>query len=260
MLRDRSLHLNAELASLIEVVDHCSSETSCLAQRMADEETRLAQEHDSDRLEDPITTRSSSSTLQDADDLHSSTSAHDPHNEREGLLKGVGSNSPSLSLVHDIDVEATTIAPAADAATKAPKKDVSWWSLPHKDQLLILTFARLAEPLYQNSLSSYMFFMLQSFDTTLDDAAISSQAGILTAAFTAAQCVTAVWWGRLADKEWMGRKNIVMIGLVGSFFSSIGFGFSKSFWSAIFFRTLGGALNGNVGVMRTVSRCLPLWL
>lgn len=35
-------------------------------------------------------------------------------------------------------------------------------------------------------------------------------------------------------------------------FSCIGFGFSKTFWQAMIFRTMGGALNGNVGVMRTM--------
>ena len=34
--------------------------------------------------------------------------------------------------------------------------------------------------------------------------------------------------------------------------SCIGFGFSKTFWQAMIFRTMGGALNGNVGVMRTM--------
>jgi hypothetical protein len=34
--------------------------------------------------------------------------------------------------------------------------------------------------------------------------------------------------------------------------SCLGFGFSKTFWQAMVFRTLGGALNGNVGVMRTM--------
>ena len=50
----------------------------------------------------------------------------------------------------------------------------------------------------------------------------------------------------------MGRKRVLMIGLLGTFISSVGFGFSKSFASAMFFRSFGGALNGNVGVMRTM--------
>lgn len=225
---------------------------------MADDRSRSSRERLSDRHEEPPIDSSPAIKLPYADDDDSAASGYGPNSEHENLLdKRHIRKGSAASLVEDVDVETTTVAPAEDAAAKTPKKDVSWWSLPHKDQLLILTFARLAEPLYQNSLSSYMFFMLQSFDASLDDSAISSQAGILTGAFTGAQCLTAVWWGRLADKEWMGRKNIIMIGLIGSFFSSIGFGFSKSFWSAMFFRTLGGALNGNVGVMRTVSAPFP---
>ena len=136
--------------------------------------------------------------------------------------------------------------------TEENDKPVSWSALPRKDQLLLLTLARLAEPVVQTSLGAYMFFMLKSFDESLPDSKISSQAGMLAASFTFAQCLTAVFWGRLADKEWMGRKNVLLIGLVGTLLSCIGFGFSKSFLSAAFFRGFGGALNGNVGVMRTM--------
>lgn len=81
---------------------------------------------------------------------------------------------------------------------------------------------------------------------------------MLAAAFTAAQFVTAIPWGRAADSELFGRKRVLMIGLIGTMISAVGFGFSRSFYSAMFFRTLGGALNGNVGVMRTVSLTLGL--
>lgn len=132
-------------------------------------------------------------------------------------------------------------------------KPVSWRSLPRKDQLFVLTLARLAEPLVQTSLSSYVFFMLKSFNPSLSDSTISSQAGWLTGSFTAAQAITAVLWGKLADKEVIGRKNVLIIGLLGTFVSTIGFGFSRSLLMAVFCRSLGGVLNGNVSVMRTVS-------
>lgn len=45
---------------------------------------------------------------------------------------------------------------------------------------------------------------------------------------------------------------MLLIGLLGTCISCLGFGFSKSFVQAAVFRTLGGALNGNVGVMRTM--------
>jgi hypothetical protein len=132
------------------------------------------------------------------------------------------------------------------------EKPVTWSSLPKKGQLAILTFARLSEPLTQTSLQAYMFYQLKSFDPSLPDSKISEQAGILQGCFTAAQFITAVWWGRLADADWMGRKRVLLIGLMGTCLSCIGFGFSRSFATAMVFRTLGGVLNSNIGVMRTL--------
>ncbi|KXG47071.1 Major facilitator superfamily domain, general substrate transporter [Penicillium griseofulvum] len=132
------------------------------------------------------------------------------------------------------------------------EKPVTWSSLPKKGQLAILTLARLSEPLTQTSLQAYMFYQLKSFDPSLPDSKISVQAGILQGSFTAAQFITAVWWGRLADAEWMGRKRVLLIGLMGTCLSCVGFGFSRSFATAMVFRTLGGILNSNVGVMRTL--------
>ncbi|KZF26176.1 MFS general substrate transporter [Xylona heveae TC161] len=129
---------------------------------------------------------------------------------------------------------------------------VTWASLPRKGQLLLLVLARMSEPLAQNSLAAYVFYQLRSFDPSLPDSTISSQAGILQGSFAAAQFLTAVLWGRVSDADWGGRKRVLLIGLFGTTLASIGFGFSKSFASAITFRILGGVLNGNVGVLRTM--------
>lgn len=132
------------------------------------------------------------------------------------------------------------------------EKPVTWSSLPNKGQLAILTFARLSEPLTQTSLHAYLFYQLKFFDPSLPDSTISAQAGILQGSFTAAQFLTAVFWGRLADAPWMGRKRVLLIGLSGTCLSCVGFGFSRSFAAAVVFRTLGGILNSNTGVMRTM--------
>jgi len=97
-----------------------------------------------------------------------------------------------------------------------------------------------------------MFYQLKSFDPSLPDSTIATQAGILFSSFTGAQTLTAMIWGRLSDSEKVGRKMVVMIGIFGTTLSVLGFGFSRSFWQAALFRTLGGALNGNLGVMRTM--------
>lgn len=129
---------------------------------------------------------------------------------------------------------------------------VSWSDLPSKRQLCILTMARLSEPLTQTSLQAYMFYQLKYFNPSLSSSTISAQAGMLQASFTAAQFVTAILWGRMADADWGGRKRVLLIGLFGTAVSCVGFGFSRSFWQAMVCRTLGGALNGNIGVMRTM--------
>lgn len=146
--------------------------------------------------------------------------------------------------------------PAPSSRPDEKAKPVSWSSLPKKSQLAILTLARLSEPLTQTSLQAYMFYQLKSFKTasgeTPSDSTVAQQAGVLAAAFTFAQFLTAIMWGRLADSERLGRKKVILIGLFGTAIGSLGFGFSGSFATAVFWRGMGGMLNGNMGVMRTM--------
>lgn len=134
--------------------------------------------------------------------------------------------------------------------SKEEEELVTWMSLPQKDQLLILALARLSEPLVQTSLRSYLFYQLRSFDKAIPDSAVALQAGIIQASFNAAQLCTAMLWGSFSDRK--GRKLVLLIGLLGTAISCVGFGFSTRFWQAIIFRMIGGALNGNIGVMRTM--------
>lgn len=56
-------------------------------------------------------------------------------------------------------------------------------------------------------------------------------------------------WGRISDK--VGRKPVLIGGLVGTLVSNAMFGFAKSFPIALLARALGGGLNGNIGVIQT---------
>ncbi|KAH9876719.1 hypothetical protein J1614_003851 [Plenodomus biglobosus] len=144
------------------------------------------------------------------------------------------------------------ISEQAATTTATKPEPIRWRELPRKDQLFVITLARLSEPLTQSSLGSYLFYQLQSFDPSLPDSTIAYQAGIIQAAFPAAQFLTAILWGHVADHEHGGRKRVIYLGLLGTMLSTIGFGFSHSFATAVAFRCLGGVLNGNVGVMRTM--------
>ena len=179
------------------------------------------------------------------DHLESSRPSDDGHS----LGTTDSTSPPALPSTLVIEEESQKLLPK--------RKTASWRELPRKDQLALLMISRLSEPLTQTSLQSYMFYQLKSFDPALPDSTISAQAGWMAAGFTAAQFCTAFLWGRAADSELLGRKKVILIGLFGTMISAIGFGFSSNFISAILFRCIGGALNGNVGVMRVVSHELP---
>jgi MFS family permease len=61
-----------------------------------------------------------------------------------------------------------------------------------------------------------MFYQLKSFDESLSDSMIASQAGMMAAAFTGAQFTTAMMWGRISDSDRGGRKVVILIGLSGT--------------------------------------------
>ena len=138
--------------------------------------------------------------------------------------------------------------PVSSTARPGP---VTWMSLPRKKQLAILGLCRVFDFLQIASLQAYMFYQLKSFDQDLSDSDVSTQAGILQGAFTAAQFATAIPWGRVADAEWGGRKFVLLVGLLGTAVSCLGVAFSTSFAQAVFWRSFGGAINGTVGIIRT---------
>ena len=117
------------------------------------------------------------------------------------------------------DVGSASSSSSAPPLPEKKKEKVKWKDLPKKGQLAILVIARLAEPLVQTSLQSYMFYQLRSFNTNLSDATISSQAGILQASFSAAQTLTGVFWGRTADTY--GRKTVLILGSLGTIISCL---------------------------------------
>lgn len=202
--------------------------------------------HDAFVLSNFSRTRRDESVSSYSDDSTNADS-HGPSNPGRKRHLTVNTATPSPSPPpHEVN---NTEAKDVTASKGTP---VSWRALPRKDQLLVLVLARLSEPLTQNSLGSYIYYQLRSFDPSLPDSTISYQAGVIHAAFPAAQCLTAILWGRFADWEHGGRKRVIWIGLLGTMLSIIGFGFSHNFAMAVVFRSLGGVLNGNIGVMRTM--------
>lgn len=101
---------------------------------------------------------------------------------------------------------------------------------------------RICEPIAFMSIFPYIYYMIEDFHVTEDTNKISLYAGMVTSAFTFAEFSTGVFWGRLSDK--IGRKPVLLTGLVGTAISVLIFGFAPNLPVAIVARALGGLLNG----------------
>ena len=148
-----------------------------------------------------------------------------------------------------LDEENTPISHSFPPPSVPKPQPVTWLSLPRKSQLFILFLCRLYDFLQVASLQAYLFYQLKSFDPDLSDAAISSQAGIMQGCFTGAQVATAMLWGKAADSSSGGRKMVLLVGLLGTAVSCLGYGFATTFVQAAVWRVFGGAINGTVGIM-----------
>ncbi|KAI9022464.1 major facilitator superfamily domain-containing protein [Hyaloraphidium curvatum] len=96
----------------------------------------------------------------------------------------------------------------------------------------------------------FIYFLVKSWNITDDEKLIGQYVGLIGAAFCLAQFLTSAMWGALSDR--IGRKPVLLFGLVGSTITAVAFGFSKSFWFALSMRAASGLMNGNVGVGKTI--------
>ncbi len=80
----------------------------------------------------------------------------------------------------------------------------------------------------------------------LDLKASVFEIGVITAAFSAAQILSAPLWGRVSDKY--GRRPALLIGLMASAVAYVVFGLAHSLWLLFLSRLIQGAGGGTTGV------------
>jgi multidrug resistance protein len=78
--------------------------------------------------------------------------------------------------------------------------------------------------------------------------ASSAEIGILIGAFSAAQLVSAPWWGKLSDHY--GRRPLLIIGLGASAAAYVVFAFATNYWLLLASRVVQGLGGGTVGVVQ----------
>ncbi|KAN0136114.1 major facilitator superfamily [Lactarius tabidus] len=118
-------------------------------------------------------------------------------------------------------------------------------------QILVLLLLQLSEPMTSFSIRPYINQLVSELPVVGgDERKVGYYAGLIVSLYFAAQAVTVLQWSRLSDK--VGRKPVLLGGLLGTIVSSLLFGLSRSFWALVFSRCLNGMLNGNVGVMKSM--------
>ncbi|KAF9554755.1 major facilitator superfamily multidrug-resistance, DHA1 sub-family, partial [Agrocybe pediades] len=119
-------------------------------------------------------------------------------------------------------------------------------------QFTIVVLLQLAEPLTSNVISPFAPQLVRDIGVTHGrESQVGHYVGLLQSMFFVAEGLTVLFWSRLSDR--IGRKPVIIIGLLGLSLSMYSFGLSKTFVHLMISRTLNGALNGNVGVMKSIT-------
>ncbi|EAU85151.2 hypothetical protein CC1G_06167 [Coprinopsis cinerea okayama7 len=119
-----------------------------------------------------------------------------------------------------------------------------------KLQIAIIIFLQISEPLASQSIYPYINHLIRELGITGgDDRKVGYYAGLIESLFFATEAMTVLHWSRFSDR--VGRKPVLLLGLLGSMTSMLCFGLSTTFWGLVLSRCLTGLLNGNIGVMKS---------
>ncbi|KAF0387778.1 MFS general substrate transporter [Gigaspora margarita] len=118
-----------------------------------------------------------------------------------------------------------------------------------KTTIFVLSVIVFSEPMNSTILFPFVYFMVRDFGVSDDDKEIGRYAGLIASSFFFAQFCFAMFWGSLSDR--VGRRPILLLGLLGNIVTCLLFGLSKSLVWAIATRATCGMLNGNVGVAKS---------
>ncbi|KAJ7760704.1 member of major facilitator superfamily multidrug-resistance, DHA1 sub-family [Mycena maculata] len=118
-------------------------------------------------------------------------------------------------------------------------------------QLFIVLFLQLAEPLTSQVIYPFAPQLIRDIGIINgDETKVAHYVGIMQSLFFFTQALTVLHYARLSDR--IGRKPVILVGLLGLSISMFFFGLSRTFWGLVLSRSLNGALNGNIGVIKSM--------
>ncbi|CAG8649943.1 25221_t:CDS:2, partial [Dentiscutata erythropus] len=182
-----------------------------------------------------------------ASEQHGSQEVSEPFSHTTTIPRGSKTkrvSKPNKFASYDSDQEIRTVS-----IQKKERKIGKETPLP-KMTMFVLSVIVFSEPMNSTILFPFVYFMVRDFGVSDDDKEIGRYAGLIASSFFFAQFCFAMFWGSLSDR--IGRRPILLFGLLGNIITCLLFGLSKSLIWAIITRATCGMLNGNVGVAKSM--------
>ncbi|PCH42368.1 MFS general substrate transporter [Wolfiporia cocos MD-104 SS10] len=118
-------------------------------------------------------------------------------------------------------------------------------------QIYILLLLQLAEPITSQCIYPFINQLVSELDITGgDERKVGYYAGLIESLFFMTEAMFVLQWSRVSD--YIGRKPVLLTGMVGLCISMVFFGLSRTFWQLVVSRCIVGALNGNIGVIKSM--------
>ena len=117
-----------------------------------------------------------------------------------------------------------------------------------KGALLVLFLVTMIDMIGFGIVIPFLTYLVEDLAGDQDVASIGIWVGLLMTSYSAAQFLFAPIWGALSDR--IGRRPVLMIGLVGNTIFFTMFGLANTLVMALIARFLAGVFNGNIAVAR----------
>ncbi|QGA14313.1 hypothetical protein EYB26_001966 [Talaromyces marneffei] len=114
-------------------------------------------------------------------------------------------------------------------------------------QIMLLCFARIAEPIAFFSIFPFMSQMIEDA-AGVAESEVGFYSGLIESIFSFTQMLLMIPWGRAADK--FGRKPVLVVSMAGMSASCALFGMSRTIWQMIIYRSIAGIFSGTIVAVR----------
>ena len=117
-----------------------------------------------------------------------------------------------------------------------------------KGALLVLFLATVIDMIGFGIVIPFLTYLVEDLAASEGIAEVGLWVGLLMTSYSAAQFLFSPFWGSVSDR--IGRRPVLMIGLVGNTVFFTMFGLANTLFIALAARFMAGVFNGNLAVAR----------